>query len=79
MFVLLISLFLQKSNAFEKTDPKIKMIDQYLNTQAMKGKFSGSVLIAKNNKILFKKAYGLASREYNYSTLTLLNLYFPPR
>jgi CubicO group peptidase (beta-lactamase class C family) len=37
--------------------------EKYLNEQAADGNFSGVVLIAKDDKPIFSKAYGLASRE----------------
>jgi len=40
-------------------------VDKYLNTAVETGKFSGSVLIARNGKVLVRKGYGLANRELN--------------
>ena len=37
--------------------------DQYLNTWAAQGRFSGSVLIAKDGKVLLRKGYGMANFE----------------
>ena len=66
LFILLINLSIQHAYADENTDAKIrKSISQYLSTQADQGEFSGSVLIAKNSKVIFKSAYGFASREYH--------------
>lgn len=65
IFAFFVSLFIQNTYSLEKTDSKIKSLAQYLSTQAAKGQFSGSVLLAKNDKVIFKRAYGLASREYN--------------
>ena len=40
-------------------------IDTYLQTCNNNGMFSGSVLIAKNNQIVFKKSYGMADYKNN--------------
>ena len=40
-------------------------IEKRLNELVGADQFSGSVLIAKNGKKIFQKAYGLASKEYN--------------
>lgn len=45
--------------------PIKRLIDQYMREQVMADRFSGSVLIASHGKILFEKAYGLASVEQN--------------
>lgn len=42
-----------------------KKVDKYMNIYLKKGNFSGSVLIAKDGKILVKKGYGLADIENN--------------
>jgi CubicO group peptidase (beta-lactamase class C family) len=39
--------------------------DQYLTTWAKQGRFSGAVLMAKDGKILLRKAYGNANYELN--------------
>jgi CubicO group peptidase (beta-lactamase class C family) len=39
--------------------------DAYLNTWAKQGRFSGAVLIAKDDKILLRKGYGMANFELN--------------
>ncbi|NER14883.1 serine hydrolase [Leptobacterium flavescens] len=53
--IILFSCTKEKTGAFK--DSKIDQIANYLDS--LKG-FSGAVLIAKNDSILFKKAYGLA-------------------
>jgi CubicO group peptidase (beta-lactamase class C family) len=64
--IFLIILFVQPIYATESSDTKIrKNLEHHLATQAKQGMFSGSVLIAKNDKVIFEGAYGLASREYN--------------
>ncbi|HVG21018.1 MAG TPA: serine hydrolase domain-containing protein [Blastocatellia bacterium] len=40
-------------------------IDKYLNIAVETGKFSGSILIARNGKVLVSRGYGMASRELN--------------
>ncbi len=43
----------------------VRAIHDRVNELVEQGKFSGAVLLAKGNKPLFRKAYGLASRRYN--------------
>lgn len=40
-------------------------VDEYLNAYEKLGKFSGSVLIAQDGKVLVSKGYGLANHEHN--------------
>jgi CubicO group peptidase (beta-lactamase class C family) len=40
----------------------LKAIESLLDTQAAEDRFSGAILIAKNGKPLFKKAYGVANK-----------------
>ncbi|GAB7089489.1 serine hydrolase [Marinifilum fragile] len=47
----------KKSNSFSIKDPKVTEIANYL--EALEG-LSGAVLIAKNDRVMFKKAYGFA-------------------
>ncbi|HSW75978.1 MAG TPA: serine hydrolase [Candidatus Saccharimonadales bacterium] len=57
---------IQYAYSVEKTSSEVKTsLTQYLAVQARQGQFSGSVLIAKNDEVIFEGAYGLASREYN--------------
>jgi len=42
-----------------------KEIDDFIKKLAEEDKFSGAVLLAKNDKPIFQKAYGLASKEFN--------------
>jgi len=42
-----------------------KEIDAFIKKLAEDDKFSGAVLVAKDDKPIFQKAYGLASKEYN--------------
>ena len=37
--------------------------DQYLTTWAQQGRFAGTVLLAKDGKVLLRKSYGLANYE----------------
>lgn len=43
------------------------LIERHMQAQMQVNQFSGVVLVAKNDSIVFKKAYGLASRETNIS------------
>lgn len=60
MKIVLLFILSLKSYCF---DSKLynKIIDSYVKSD----KFSGSVLITKNDQVIFKKAYGLASIEHN--------------
>ena len=42
-----------------------KKVDEYINAYVEMGKFSGSILIAQNGKILVKKGYGMANYEHD--------------
>ncbi len=42
-----------------------QQLEDFLEKQVAADEFSGAMLVAKDNKILFKKAYGLASKRYN--------------
>jgi CubicO group peptidase (beta-lactamase class C family) len=49
-----------------KTDREIaKDLERFLQKLAKADKFSGTVLLARDNKILFKGAYGLASKRFD--------------
>ena len=43
----------------------IDEFDAYVQRLSKRGTFSGSILIAKNQQVLYKTAHGLASRRYN--------------
>lgn len=58
-FLLLLSLV----SKAQKNYPSL--IDQYLHAQAKVNDFSGAVLVAKNDKVIYEKAFGLANREWN--------------
>ena len=56
------------SVAFSATGQNIDFktqIDEYVKTYVKNGDFSGNILIAKDNKILFNQSYGKASYELN--------------
>ncbi|WP_113662796.1 serine hydrolase domain-containing protein [Pedobacter nanyangensis] len=42
-----------------------KQLDSLFTANFKKGRFDGSVLITKNNQIIFEKQYGLANRQFN--------------
>ena len=44
----------------------LKTIAQYLGEQSKKDQFSGSVLIARNNKPILKRSFGMASKEFKF-------------
>ena len=45
-------------------------LDKYVQAHSTVKGFSGSVLVMKQNKVLLKKAYGLADREWNIANTT---------
>ncbi len=61
------------STASEPSVPKTRMteaeavssVEKYLEDTVKADEFSGTVLLAKNGKPIFQKAYGLASKEFN--------------
>jgi CubicO group peptidase (beta-lactamase class C family) len=53
------------SNSFVLAQDIASNADQYLSTFARQGRFSGVVLIAKGDKVLLRKGYGMANFEQN--------------
>jgi D-alanyl-D-alanine carboxypeptidase len=43
----------------------VEALDKHLSQAVAADEFSGTVLVAKKNSVIFQKAYGLASKEYN--------------
>jgi D-alanyl-D-alanine carboxypeptidase len=43
----------------------VEALDKHLNQAVAADEFSGTVLVAKKDGVVFQKAYGLASKEYN--------------
>ena len=68
------------TNSYCKGADNIPMIDSLINHSIEKKMFSGSVLVTKNNKVIYQKTYGLANAEssrvidqktsFNLSSLT---------
>jgi len=56
-------LFLPLSLSAQKNYPQL--LDQYMQAQTDIRGFSGTVLVMKQNKVLLKKGYGMANREWN--------------
>ena len=58
----------KNSNVFPNSDDTakslLKQLDKYITEKVSAEKFSGSVLLAKDGKSFFKKAYGFASRRF---------------
>jgi len=46
-------------------DELVAFLEDYLNKLTAEDKFSGAVLVAKDDKVLFKNAYGMASLRYS--------------
>jgi len=60
---LLLLLFLSSSLLFAQNIES--KVDEYINAYVKMGKFSGSVLIARDGKILVSKGYGMANLEHD--------------
>ena len=45
--------------------PEFNALDLFIADKAQKNEFSGAVIIAKNGKVLFEKAYGYADKNFN--------------
>jgi len=63
-FTLLVSLILCARSIAQVSEQKV---DEYINAQIKLGRFSGSVLIAKDGEILISKGYGMANHELDVS------------
>jgi CubicO group peptidase (beta-lactamase class C family) len=59
-FILFVALILCARNIAQVSEQNV---DEYINTQMELGRFSGSILIAKDGEILISKGYGLANYE----------------
>lgn len=57
----------QESKSLPSAEVVAAKADEYVKAQADANGFSGSVLIAKGDKVLFAKGYGLANAEFNIS------------
>ena len=55
----------QKTDASDAPVGLAKQLRTYMDDLVSKGKFSGTVLVAKDGEPIFKEAYGLASKRYN--------------
>ncbi|MEZ5427635.1 MAG: serine hydrolase [Pyrinomonadaceae bacterium] len=62
ILILILFLLVTGVNAFGKA-VSIEQAENYLDQMAEKGHFSGSVLLARNGKVLLNKGYGLANIE----------------
>jgi CubicO group peptidase (beta-lactamase class C family) len=56
---------LNKNSSAYKDKSIAEKVDDYLNSCLKLGYFSGSVLIAKDNRIIVSKGYGMANLEHN--------------
>jgi CubicO group peptidase (beta-lactamase class C family) len=59
LFLSLLPLFLQAQKNY------LPLIENYLQAQANFYEFSGTVLVSQKGKVIYKKAFGLANREWN--------------
>ncbi|MCP4154721.1 MAG: beta-lactamase family protein [bacterium] len=90
LFFVLSLLFLPGSTGYCKDNPppagtvkpaspaeaKIKALDSFLSEMHSTGKFNGTVLLAENGRVLFKKPYGFNSvkRKKHLTTVSSFNL-----
>ncbi|MGZ5191685.1 MAG: serine hydrolase [Flavisolibacter sp.] len=44
---------------------KSKLLDQYMSSQASLHEFSGNAMVVHKGKVVYKKAFGMANREWN--------------
>ncbi|WBL23808.1 serine hydrolase domain-containing protein [Zunongwangia sp. HRR-M8] len=63
-FITLLSILLLTSNNYAQSNSVEEKIDSFLN-ELTADEFSGTILVAKNDNIIQKRAYGLASKELN--------------
>ena len=69
--ILLVSLLVpppkpqQASTTLEQTSPLAEQVDEFIKGLVAEDKFSGVVLVARDGTPIFKRAYGLASKEFN--------------
>ena len=47
-----------------------KLLEEYMQAQTKIKGFSGAVLVMKQNKVMLKKGYGMADREWNIANTT---------
>lgn len=59
IFILLISV----NSSFGQS--KIEQLDELINLYTEYGQFNGSVLVAENGEVIYKKGFGLANMEWN--------------
>lgn len=57
--------FYNSSHLLAQDNPIEDKVDEYLNAYIQMNQFSGSVLIAKEGKVLLNKGYGYANHEFN--------------
>ncbi|MCA1579519.1 MAG: beta-lactamase family protein [Acidobacteria bacterium] len=66
MILILLSLAMQTSKTSATNDAVVaKELDAFLERAVAADEFSGAVLLARNDKVVFEKAYGLANKATN--------------
>lgn len=58
------------SGVFAQNSPRADKIDAYIQPYVRSANFAGQVLVEKNGKIIFHKAYGFADREHHVANST---------
>jgi CubicO group peptidase (beta-lactamase class C family) len=63
-YILAGTLLLMDINIFAVQGPQLALrVDEYIDTAVRENRFSGSILIAREGRVLVSKGYGLANRE----------------
>src|SRR5687767_6316109 len=63
IFILFIVVFIIAINTFAQQN--VKKIDELIKQYHDYGQFNGSVLVAENGKVVYKKGFGMANMEWN--------------
>ena len=61
--IVLSSVAFSSASSQKPQDPALKTVDLYVDSLTRKGSFSGTILIARNDSVLFRRSYGYANVE----------------
>lgn len=61
------------SRTARSTKDKQKALHEICEAVVRNGFFSGAVLVAENSQVIYRKAFGLANREWKYQTQSRQN------
>ena len=62
LFILFIAAFITAANTFGQQN--VKKIDELMKQYYDYGQFNGSILVAENGKVIYKKGFGMANMEW---------------